>query len=530
VPDKEFLLAFAGITANAMIRKKAEENLIRSEQRMKAYLDYSPDGIFITDYDGIILDVNQAGADFIGFPGNNLIGTNVNKLIVELQMPEIDRLIDDLTEDGHNFKVRVNYRKSDNTISTALLSCVRINKNLYASFVKNIDDIISAEEILINAKLKAEESDRLKSAFLANMSHEIRSPMNGILGFANLLRRKDLSEEKKKQFIDIINNNGNQLLVLIDDLLDIAKIEANQLKIEPRNCNLASIINEIYLQYKPKADEKKINFIIHSQQDEHEFDIYSDCYRIKQIITNLVTNALKFTAKGRIQIFYKVENEKITIEVSDTGIGIDKSNLEKIFNRFEQIENSHLSLSSGTGLGLAITKGLVKLLYGTIKVDSQSDEGSTFTVCLPAFAEHHTRDSKQHQISEQIIPQNIDQTKTILICEDEEANYLYLAEIMHLNKFKHIRAENGREAVKAIKENPDICLVLMDLKMPLMDGHEASKIIKSIRPKIPIIAQTAYVLEQPGKNLIGSSFNDCITKPAAPEEIISKIHLNLKNF
>ncbi|MDD3687184.1 MAG: histidine kinase dimerization/phospho-acceptor domain-containing protein, partial [Bacteroidales bacterium] len=124
-------------------------------------------------------------------------------------------------------------------------------------FVKNIDDIISAEEILINAKLKAEESDRLKSAFLANMSHEIRSPMNGILGFANLLRRKDLSEEKKKQFIDIINNNGNQLLVLIDDLLDIAKIEANQLKIEPRNCNLASIINEIYLQYKPKADEKK---------------------------------------------------------------------------------------------------------------------------------------------------------------------------------------------------------------------------------------------------------------------------------
>ncbi|MBN2778740.1 MAG: response regulator [Bacteroidales bacterium] len=521
IPDKEVLYAFAGVTANALIRKQADESLIKSQQRMKAYLDNSPDGIFITNYLGEILDVNPAGALLIGKDRGELIGLKVSEFILPEYMADVDTNVDSLVVNGQVFRDTIKYYRNDNLISTALISTARIDNDLYASFVKNIDDIVEAKDLLFKAKEKAEESDRLKSAFLANISHEIRSPMNGILGFANLLKTRDAGYEKTQMFLNLITSNGNQLLMLIDDLLDIAKLEAKQLKIQIRECNLASIIDEVFIQYQPKAIEKEIQLIKKTNQDVSEFVMYSDCLRIKQIITNLVTNAIKFTHEGQVVISYSAKKSHFEIEVKDTGIGIPKQHLENIFNRFSQVENAQYTSSSGTGLGLAITKGLVKLLNGRISVSSEPNIGSSFVVSLPiSHSEEENADVTVPELTQKI--QNIDE-KIILVCEDEESNYLYISELLNIYNYKHIRASNGNQAVKMVEENENIGLILMDIKMPELNGCEATKIIKEKKPNIPVIANSAFISEHVSFENDDCGFDELIIKPIVPEVLLKTI-------
>lgn len=521
IPDKEVLYAFAGITANALVRKQADESLRRSQQRMQAYLDNSPDGIFITNYKGEILDVNPAGALLIGKNRQELIGYKVSEFILSEFMLNIDANVDNLVENGQVFRDTIKYYKSDQTISTSLISTARIDNDLYASFVKNIDDIVEVKELLFRAKEKAEESDRLKSAFIANISHEIRSPMNGILGFANLLKTRDVDYNKRQMFLDLITNNGNQLLLLIEDLLDIAKLDAKQLKIQIKECNLADIINEVFLQYQPKAIEKNIQLVKKTNQDISDFIMYSDCLRIKQIITNLVTNAIKFTEKGEVVISYSVNNSHFEIEVRDTGIGIPKHYLENIFNRFSQVENAQYTSFSGTGLGLAITKGLVKLLNGEIFVSSDLNVGSSFIVSLPiCHSDDYKIDMAVSELTQKV--QNVGE-KIILVCEDEESNYLYVSELLSIYNYNHIRATNGIMAVQMVQENSNIGLILMDIKMPELNGCEATKIIKKERPDIPVIANSAFISEHVSYENEDCGFDEIIMKPIVPDVLLKTI-------
>lgn len=521
IPDKEVLYAFAGVTANALIRKQSDESLRKSQKRMKAYLDNSPDGIFITNYEGEILDVNPAGALLIGKGRGELIGYKVSEFILAEYMSDIDTNVDSLVENGQVFRDTIKYYKSDQTISTALISTARIDNDLYASFVKNIDEIVEAKDLLFKAKEKAEESDRLKSAFIANISHEIRSPMNGILGFANLLKTRDIEYKKQQMFLDLITNNGNQLLLLIDDLLDIAKLEAKQLKIQIRECNLASIIDEVFIQYQPKAKEKEIKLIKITNQDISDFVMYSDCLRIKQIITNLVTNAIKFTHEGQVVISYSVKESYFEIEVKDSGIGIPIQHLENIFNRFSQVENAQYTGSSGTGLGLAITKGLVELLNGEISVYSELNKGSRFVVSLPIC--HSDKDKANVTVSEltQKTPNVCE--KIILVCEDEESNYLYISELLSIYNYNHIRASNGNQALEMVDENENIGLILMDIRMPELNGCEATKKIKEKKTNIPVIANSAFISEYVSYENEDCGFDEIIMKPIVPDVLIKTI-------
>lgn len=359
------------------------------------------------------------------------------------------------------------------------------------------------------AKVKAEESDRLKSSFLANMSHEIRTPMNAIMGFSNLLVEDQPDAELRKNLSNEISKNGFSLLNLIDNILDLAKIETNQLKIDLTHFNLHELLNEIYYTYYELIKNNELKFILKLKK---QFDVilYSDPIRIKQIFKNLIENAIKFTEKGLIEIGYSFREEKLSLYVKDTGIGMDEKQLQLIFARFSKIENNKQKLYRGAGLGLSICKQMTELLGGEIAVESELDKGSTFYINIPA------KDFKQ-------IETDINGTsffslkynwvnKTILIAEDDESNFHYLKKLFSETKINIIQAKTGIEAIEKFKENK-IDLILMDIKMPKMDGLEATREIKKINPNIPIIAQTAFAMENDKESSIKAGCSAYVQKP-----------------
>lgn len=383
---------------------------------------------------------------------------------------------------------------------------------------------------LIKAKIKAEEGDRLKASFLANLSHEIRTPMNAINGFTDLLINTKLKEDEKFEYLKVIDKSGRNLVSIIDDLIEMSKIDSNQIKPNYTNLNLESCISELYETIKvtiPKS--KKIEFKLIDSLKPAAYNIITDEVKLKQIIVNLVTNAIKFTEEGHVAFGYEIdeENEKIIFKIIDTGPGIDKDNHKHIFDRFKRVENDNAIKAGGLGLGLAISKAYVEMMGGTITLESKISKGSVFSFSIPL----------KYDMVQTIIVQSINTKKvskgeedgTILIAEDDNLNYLLFQKIMQLKNYNIIRAVNGIEAVEICLNNPSIDLVLMDIKMPIMNGFEALEKIKAIRPELIIIAQTAYSSNEDEEKIYKAGFYGYITKPIKRErlfEIIDDVFQN----
>jgi signal transduction histidine kinase/CheY-like chemotaxis protein len=386
------------------------------------------------------------------------------------------------------------------------------------------------------AKEKAEESDRLKTSFLENMSHEIRTPMNAIMGFASLLNDIDLNEATKAKYISRINKNCQSLLRLIDDIFDMSRIHAEQMTIIKERFSVNSVLLSLYKTLNEEKRELELNQIeLDLIIPEKDYQLYTDQLRFSQIVTKLLSNALKYTEKGKIEFgykpLYKSEFEKepsyLQFHVSDTGIGIPPSKLEFIFTRFSKIETDKTKLYRGAGLGLFISKNLINMMGGQIWVQSKVIEGSTFTFTLPYFEteSQKNKSSKKLMTSERKKNQTFDwRNKTILIAEDEHNNFIFLNEIIKRTGAKVIEAKNGLQAVHAIENNPEINLVLMDLLMPEMDGYNATKQIKKIRPSIPVIAQTAYTMMKEKEKSLESGCDGYISKPYNPPELLELIN------
>jgi PAS domain S-box-containing protein len=363
---------------------------------------------------------------------------------------------------------------------------------------------------LINAKEKAEESDRLKSAFLANMSHEIRTPMNGILGFTTLLQDANLSVENQKHYIDIIEKSGNRLLNTVNDIIEISKIESGDINVAKSEVDIIGHLDTLVTFFRPEAEKKNIEIVMQNNIDGNDLTITTDKNKLSSILSNLIKNAIKYTNEGTIKVGLKVKNNQVLFSCKDTGIGIPKNRQEAIFNRFEQADIDDKQAHQGSGLGLAIVKTYVEMLDGKIWVESEVSQGSTFYVSLPY---------KHEKKREQIIPKEASSSDSgiknikVLVVEDEEYSSMHLS-ILIKDKVKSIKTvENGIEAIDACKNDSGIDLILMDIKMPKMNGIEATKKIRKFNKDVVIIAQTAYALEGDEGRALDAGCDDYISKP-----------------
>ncbi len=372
---------------------------------------------------------------------------------------------------------------------------------------------------LVIAKEKAEESDRLKSSFLANLSHEIRTPMNAIMGFSDLLRDGNLNEKEKANYLKIIRKSGKNLIGIIEDLIEMSKIDSQQITPNYKFINLDKCISELYHSIEITIPEKKeVIFSIQKNERTINKNILTDEIKFKQIVTNLITNAIKFTKTGHVTIGYSIDEvaEQITIWVDDSGLGIDEENLKIIFDRFRRIEDDYTIEISGLGLGLSITKAYVELLGGTINVKSLLGKGSCFSFTIPLKYEERTEEPLITQILQKT---NTNGHETILIAEDDDINFLLLEKILQLKNYTIIRAVNGKEAVEICNVNDHIDLVFMDIKMPIMNGFEAFEMIRKTNLSLPVVANTAYSSSEDKEQIVKAGFTSYISKPLNKDEI-----------
>jgi len=375
-----------------------------------------------------------------------------------------------------------------------------------------------------NAEQKAIESDRLKTAFLQNISHEIRTPMNSIVGFSELLKDKKLSESEKDQYLEMISKSSDQLLNIVNEVLDISLIETGNLSVNLRRVQLNNLMKEIYLSYKPLIN-KEISFTMSTGLSDTLSLILTDVIKIRQIISNLLNNAVKFTDKGHIGFGYTLEENELNFFIEDTGIGIPSDSHDKIFERFLKVGSDNERLYEGVGLGLAICKGNIDLLKGKIWMDSKPGKGSKFLFTIPY---------KPVYEEEPVKGKNKDLVRTlnnltILVAEDDDVNFLYIKEIFKGAGAEILHAINGREAVEMCEKNDRIGIVLIDIKMPVMNGYEAIKKIREFRPGLPIIAQTAFALSNEMLKAFNAGSNDYISKPFTRKQLLSIVSKNMSS-
>lgn len=522
---------------NISQRKIAEESLRKSEEKYRSLIEASPAGIFII-VDEVFLYVNPAGAKKLGFSSaEELAGKNIYAIVSPEFRETVDnrlnlarnKIINNPTEikllrpDGKEMWVETVSLPFEYYSSNAILimgfDITERKRSEELILQKNIEiERRNLEYSLLNQKLKiakekAEESDRLKSAFLSNMSHEIRTPMNAILGFSDLLIRAKLPENKRIEYIEIINSSGNQLLSLINDIIDISKIESNQIVIDDNTVvTITDIFKQLSVIFHSKAQNHKIELNYSVSLSELQNKVYLDEIRLKQILGNLIGNAIKFTNSGTVKYAVRLQKQELLFSVEDTGIGIDPHMQNVIFDRFRQADGSTTRDYGGTGLGLAISKALVELMGGKIWLTSEMGKGTIFYFTMP-FKPLESEEWKVENSSEQDIENLTWNTKHILVVEDEEVNILFLTELLQPTGVRLSVARNAREAYEKIHKHPNINLVLMDIKIPKVDGYEITRVIKNENPGLIVIAQTAYALAEERNKILNSGFDDYISKP-----------------
>lgn len=418
------------------------------------------------------------------------------------------------------------YSTRKHTFTREIVEYLKAGIEEIVTIEKNIRFKQETEEKLSIAKKIAEESDHLKSTFLANISHEIRTPMNHILGFTEILEDTPLDDEQR-DMLETIRSSGNNLISIITDIIDLSKICTEQIEIINSHCSIDVIIIELYKTNKELLTKKNssIDIIIEKPDDGINPIVMTDSCRLKQILSNLINNAIKFTDKGIIKIGYKQKKSFIEFYVEDTGIGISPDIQDIIFDSFRQNDSSYTRIYEGNGLGLAISKGLVTILGGEIGVKSVSGEGSLFYFTIPYHPVVEKKQKPKITTSVKFDGKN----RLILIVEDD----LFSKTIMECNLKKFncrvLHASNGKEAVDLCKIRNDISLVLMDLEMPVMNGIDATVEIKKITKNIPIIAVTAYVLKRDKDNCFKAGFDDYVSKPVMINDLIKIFSKHLAN-
>jgi PAS domain S-box-containing protein len=550
IAEQQYFLAFhQDITE----RKLAEEALLESEEKYKQIFDNTFDimSIYEVTEEGRykVINFNNAESKLIGnveYYQNRYIDDCIPPELFNQFKQNYERCI--IEEKLIVYDEDISFGNINKTFNTQLIplknNAGRIHRIIVIS--RDITEIKLLNTQLINqneklnilnndltfAKEKAEESDRLKTAFLMNISHEIRTPLNGILGFSKMLQYDDLSKEEITEFTGIIQKSGDRLMEIVHNVLDISKIETGQFEINKKTVSIKSLITDLYGFFIKIANEKELKLNYHLCSDNDNFTIFTDESKLNQILKNLINNAIKFTYNGSVDFGYEIitkpseglkpseGSDMIQFYVKDTGIGISSELHDRIFERFTQAEDTVGRNFEGAGLGLAICKGLVELLGGRIWVESEDDNGSTFYFTIPINPDNQIIhiNKKTSQIIIKL------KKLKILIVEDDKTSFDFLKKILLKVVFKDtdfelIWAKDGEQAVELVKSSPDIDIILMDMRMPVMSGFEATKIIKQIRPELPIIAQTAYAFNEEKEKIHSAGCDDYISKPIQINEL-----------
>lgn len=522
------------------IRRALEEVELQREQKrtekvMKEYLEqYSTMksatlfGFMLTDEKGNLLDVNDAYCSMSGYTKEELLNLSVTDIEVTEKPEEIAERIQRIIEFGTN-QFESKHKAKDGRVFNIEVSMGFLNsKKQIIAFVRDITDRKLAEQELIKSKEKAEESDRLKSAFLANMSHEIRTPMNGILGFADLLKEPNLTSKKQQEYIKIIESSGVRMLNIINDIVNISKIEAGLMEVNLTESNVNEQIEYIYTFFKPEVEQKGMQLFFKKSLTSKDAVIKTDQEKIYAILTNLVKNAIKYTNEGFIEYGYRLNMDSKPAEleffVKDTGVGILKDQQEAVFERFVQADSSNKMAYHGVGLGLSISKAYVEILGGKIWLESEEGKGSTFYFTIPYNTELEKKNLVENLVPDYDEANNYTKNLNVLIAEDDKISRILLTKTIKVFSKEIIEAIDGVEALEACKNNPDIDLVMMDINMPNMNGHEATKQIRQFNKNVIIIAQTANAFDSDRKVAMESGCNDFISKPIIKNELLGLIN------
>ncbi len=528
------MIGTVGSARDITKEKQIEKQLIESEKKYRLIASKTLDTIVTTDINFNITFVNEAVIPLLGYTPYEIINAKKANYITsqsrEIINKQIDRLLHIFKSEGKLVQTvnELQFIKKDGKIID-----VELSANLFVDdngkvlgFQGRVVDITERkkfEEELVVAKNKAEESDRLKSAFLANMSHEIRTPMNGILGFTSLLEESNFSNKEKSEFIKKIQLSGQRMLNTINDIIDISKIEAGLMEMSYSETSIKQLLNELLSFFLPETSARGLSLTLSPLPENKELTVLTDNQKLYGILSNIIKNAVKFTRQGSITLGCKIENNMIEFSVKDTGIGIPESRINAVFNRFEQADIGDIRAFQGSGLGLAIAKAYVNMLGGKIQVVSKESVGSEFTFTIPYIPKADTDNQKLlSEKSKSLYTTNL-KNKEILLVDDEDTSLLFLNAILK-NKFGKIHnATNGKQAVEICMNNPKIDIVLMDLKLPVLNGYEAVRKIRQFDPNLIIIAQTAYALAGDEQKALEAGCTDYIPKPINKNKLLEMI-------
>jgi PAS domain S-box-containing protein len=501
-------------------RKNAEQKLLESEEKYRLIANNSTDVLALYDSNFNCIYISPSCKNFVGFTTDEMLKTDVFTLVHPEDFAPFSENIKNsiLNMDPTSVNRYKIEHKNGNFIWVESISSLNYDEDgNFSNLLLNIRDISRQKEHeleLISAKEKAEEADLLKSSFIANMSHEIRTPMNAIIGFSELLLKPKLKPHIKETYSGIIKSRCGDLLRIIDNILDISKIEAGFATIAEIDFYINELFDELYYSNSKRIislEKFDIQLIVKKAFPEKGRKVYADLLRIKQIMTNLLDNAIKFTEHGQIEFGYYVENEgELIFYVKDTGIGIPADKIDVIFEQFRQCDESLNRRYGGNGLGLTICKGFVKLMNGKIWVETTESKGAAFFFSLPI----KSKETECIDIAEpEVIKSFKWKNKKILIVEDDFGSAEYLKEILNETDVAYQIYCSATEAIGAIKRKENYDLILMDIQLPDINGWEASKIIKSINPGIPIIAQSAFAMTEDKLKSKAAGCDDHVSKP-----------------
>ncbi|WP_462280605.1 response regulator [Salinivirga cyanobacteriivorans] len=524
--SKEIISILVGIDITE--REQQGEALRQEKALLTSLINSIPDLIFYKDRTLKYMGANNAFKAFNNFKSEKeFVGKTDYNIFDEKRAKEYKRTDQEILNTKE--RIELSSWETDEKGKKILYDTLKvpiIDHNGELTGIVGISrDITQQADIqrqLHRAKSKAEESDKLKTIFLTNLSHEIRTPLNSIIGFSDLLTDPDLTDDQREEFTELISKSGASLLTLVDDIIDLSKIEANQIQINKDRFNINQMLVDLHEAIEENRDAAhkhavSLEYYIPGNEDQALYFEHDD-FRIRQVLSNLIKNALKYTNKGEVKFGYRLTEDEIVFFVKDTGLGISEQDKAHIFEHY----NSGKSIEQfgGSGLGLSISKKLVEILGGKIDFTTDELKGSEFFFSFPLDKHDTSHDTARTELAETYDWSDIQ----ILVAEDEQNNFMFIKEALKNTGAKIIWAEDGQKAVEEAQRNPKIDLVLMDIKMPKLNGYEATKQIKKIRSDLPIIAQTAYAMSDEKDLSLQAGCDEYLTKPIRPKKLLKKIN------